>query len=96
MGNDNTFEYAEKITVKELADYFLKLADGFKCRSLELHGSGQDIALAPEEHVKLEIKAKNKEDEGEFELEVFWKKEPTANEEKLEVTPGTTGDSGTP
>lgn len=88
MSSDNVFEYAEKISVRELADYFLKLADGFKSKSLELQGKGQTIALTPEEKVKLEVKAKSKEEEGELELEISWKREHTVIEEKLEVTPG--------
>jgi amphi-Trp domain-containing protein len=95
MEHGNTFEYTEKTSVKELAEYFLKLADGFKSRSLELHGAGHTIALTPEHKVRLEVKAKTKEDGGELELEISWKHEEMVSEEKLEVTPGQQGESDT-
>ena len=57
--SENRFEYAEKISVKELADYFLKLADGFISKSLEFQGKGQTIALTPEEITKQNSKSNN-------------------------------------
>jgi len=86
MESGTRFEYAQKMSVDELAEYFQKLADGFRYKSLELHGGGQTMALAPEDTVKLEVKAKNAESEGELELEVSWKREYTSRDEKLEIT----------
>ncbi len=85
MSDDNTFEYAEKTTVKELSEYLMKLADGFKNQYLELQSKGQTIALNPEEKVKLEVKAKGKEEEGELELEISWKRDTSDEHEKLEI-----------
>lgn len=82
------FEYAEKTTAKDLAEYFIKLAEGFRSNGLELRGKGQTIALKPEDSVKLEVKASCQEDEGELELEIFWKKDVSSTAERLQVNPG--------
>ena len=92
MSSENTFEYAEKVSAKDFADYLVKIAEGFRGGSLELQGKGQAIAMTPEDSVKLEIKAKSKEDGGEMELEISWKHECSTEEDRLEVTPGAAAD----
>jgi len=86
MGEKNEFEYAEKMTSEEIADFLLALSNGIRDRKLKLSGKGSTLTLLPAEVLKLEIKGEGKEGKGSLEIEISWKDKYVASAEKLEVS----------
>jgi amphi-Trp domain-containing protein len=87
------FEYSDRITLKELADYLHKMADGFRSKSLGLRGKGQKIDIVPDDTVKFEIIAIDKSNNGELEIDISWKSEKSSTEDKLRIIPDVGKDS---
>jgi len=86
MGEKEGFEYAEKLSVEEVADFLLALSTGVRDRKLKLSGKGNSVTLLPPDTVKLEVKAEGKEGKGSLEMEISWKDKYVASAEKLEVS----------
>ena len=86
MGEKNGFEYDEKMTSEEVADFLLALSTGLRDMKLKLSGKGRTLTLLPAEVVKLEVKAEGKEGKGAIEIEVSWKDKYVASAEKIEVS----------
>jgi len=86
MGEKDGFEYAEKMSVEEVADFLLALSTGIRDKKLKLTGKGKSMTLLPSDTVKLEVKAEGKEGKGSIEIEISWKDKYVASAEKLEVS----------
>jgi amphi-Trp domain-containing protein len=85
MSDKNEFEYADKLSAMEVADYLEKIAEGLKTRSLKLQGKGQAISLLPQDTLKLKVSAEAKEGKGSIEFEISWKNEYVVGSQKLEI-----------
>lgn len=85
MGDKNEFEYADKLSAAEVADYLERIAEGLKAKSLKLQGRGQVITLLPQETLKLKVSAEAKEGKGAIEFEISWKDEYVVGSQKLEI-----------
>jgi len=86
MGEKDGFEYTEKMSVEEVADFLLALSTGIRDRKLKLSGKGRSLTLLPSDTVKLDVKAEGKAGKGSLEIEISWKDKYVASAEKLEVS----------
>jgi amphi-Trp domain-containing protein len=66
MGEKEEFEYTEKISAEEAAEYLNKIAEGLRVHLLRLQGKGQTITMIPEDVLKLEVKVELKESKGKL------------------------------
>lgn len=88
MNATDQFRYSDRMSTGQAADYLVDLAHGIRDGALTLHGQENTITIVPENTVKLEVKAKQKEGKGELELEVSWKEKYIISTQKLEINPG--------
>ncbi len=88
MSEKTSFQYADRVSATQIAEYLHQIADGLRRGSMTLEGQGQQITLSPASLVKLEIKAEGNEGKGELELEVSWKPVDRTSSETLQVVAG--------
>ncbi len=86
MSEKDEFEYSEKMTSDEIADFLLALSTGVRDKKLKLSGKGRSLTLLPADVLKLEVKAEGKDGKGAIEIEMSWKDKYVASSEKLEVS----------
>ena len=80
------FKYSDRMKSNDAADYLQKLAEGIRSGNLTLQGQGHTITIVPRDHVKLEVRATQKQGRGELELEVSWKEKYVFSAQQLDVS----------
>lgn len=74
MGKEH-FEFARIASPEEIAEYLSSLAVGIKRGDVTLEAGERSLRLTPAGEVKLEIRVKDREDEGKLTLQLGWKRQ---------------------
>ncbi|MBD3400005.1 MAG: amphi-Trp domain-containing protein [Candidatus Coatesbacteria bacterium] len=69
----NEIEFKGSFTLEQFGEYMKKLTEGFTSGAVVIQKGQERVVLRPGTVVKVEVKAKQKEDGAKLELEVKWK-----------------------
>lgn len=79
---------------EEVADRLEELARGLREGTVSFRRGEESLSLHPQDIVELELKARQKEDEEYFELEVEWARTPEGGEPGLTISAGEPEEDG--
>jgi amphi-Trp domain-containing protein len=73
MSNKNEVSFKGSFTLEQFGEYLTKLTEGFTNGAVVIQKGEERVVLRPGTVVKVEVKAKQKDDGAKLELEVKWK-----------------------
>jgi amphi-Trp domain-containing protein len=90
MGKDK-FEFARIASPEEIAEYLTSLAVGLKRGELSLESDERTLHLTPPADLKLDLRAKDKDEKGKIVIEIGWKRRIATRATDLRVQVGPRG-----
>jgi amphi-Trp domain-containing protein len=87
MGKE-TFEFARIASPEEIAEYLTSLAEGLKRGEVSLESGERTLRLTPGSELKIDLRAKDKDEKGRITLEIGWKRRTGTKATDLRVEVG--------
>ena len=84
----NSVQFARIASAEEIAEYLTSLAVGLKRGEVSLESGDRSLHLSPASHIKLELRAGQKERKGRIEIEIGWKRSTATKTTELRVAVG--------